>query len=402
MENQTQQSQSTIQQMPVQPTLLPVEPKTEAKKPLPKLKILSLIILLLLVLTVPFGGYLLLGKFGIHPKSSTVTLKATAPTPNPIEEVALPELTASEAASWKTYENKEEGWTIKYHSDKISYYSNRFYITGQNNLNTPDGFGPEVFISLTSNDPKTGKLTINGFPSSKVNINTPDKGFYQDFWYLISTKNGNKTIGYHVMSNKDMGLFDKNGNVIPEVSQENVDEMREIALKMLSTFKFTDQTTQTIDTTDWKTITAKGVSFKYPQNYSIKNTTGTYMADMENHFLVSIHGDSFPGFNATLGLYENTGQMSAKQFIMGYYNKNNIDAAGQPIDPELKEAAFKEIVFNGNKVTLIDGLSNVRGAGNIAAWLTKGSNGYLFLGEASSPDDINLLETIVSTFQFTQ
>jgi hypothetical protein len=78
MENQTQ---PTIEpQIPVQSVS---EQKTESKKPLPKLKLTALIILLLLILTIPFGGFLLLGKLGIHPKPSTITIKTVAPTTNP-------------------------------------------------------------------------------------------------------------------------------------------------------------------------------------------------------------------------------------------------------------------------------------------------------------------------------
>jgi hypothetical protein len=377
---------------PIQPAPEPIQPteqKIEPKKQLPKLKIAALIILLLLVLAVPFGGYLLLEKLGIHPKPSVTTIKT--PTPTPIEEVKLPTLTASETASWRTYENKEEGWTIRYPSDKVSYYSNRFYVDGQ-----------------TSNDTKTGELKINGFPASKVSIDTPDKNFEQDFFYLISTENGSKTIQYHFMSNKGMGLFDKNGNVIPAVSQESIDEMRQIVIKMLSTFKFTDQNTQTGETVNLITYTNAqyGFSFKHPQNWQVRNNISSryYAQEMINPITISDQNS----FSADIRVIENTGGISAKDFILKYFNPHNLDAAGNINDPPLKNVTFAEKTINGNKVTIINGLVGISGAGGPKAYLSH--NNYSIFIEAQSgitpplsEEEVESgLENFLSTFNFTQ
>lgn len=120
MENQTQ---PTIQPLtPVQPPApQPSEPPMKLKKPLPRLPLIITAVMLVLAISLPFGGYLLLGRLGIHPKPSTVTIKITAPSPTPtsiknlgkISVISLnPKSTSS--GSWKTYTNTEFGFAIKY------------------------------------------------------------------------------------------------------------------------------------------------------------------------------------------------------------------------------------------------------------------------------------------------
>jgi hypothetical protein len=77
-------------QMPVQTIPQPASPK-------PKFSFKSkwpLVILAgIIVLSLPLGGFLLLGKLGIHPKPSTVTIKTAAPSPTTTKTpIPTPEL----------------------------------------------------------------------------------------------------------------------------------------------------------------------------------------------------------------------------------------------------------------------------------------------------------------------
>jgi hypothetical protein len=83
-----------------------------------------------LILTIPFGGYLLLGKMGIYPKPSVVTIKTTIPAPtisvtsptptsgipNSLGKISVITINpkATSSGSWKTYVNTKFGFAIKY------------------------------------------------------------------------------------------------------------------------------------------------------------------------------------------------------------------------------------------------------------------------------------------------
>jgi hypothetical protein len=61
--------------LPLQGETLQGQQDQKTKKPLPKLKLAALIILLLLIVSLPFGAYIVLGQLGIHPKPSTFNIK---------------------------------------------------------------------------------------------------------------------------------------------------------------------------------------------------------------------------------------------------------------------------------------------------------------------------------------
>lgn len=88
-----------------QPTQLPIKPRKAFKKWV----LIALVIILFLSL--PIGGYLYLGKMGFHPKPSTITIQNKKPSPA--------SNAANATANWKTFEDKQFGFTFKYPEDFI-------------------------------------------------------------------------------------------------------------------------------------------------------------------------------------------------------------------------------------------------------------------------------------------
>lgn len=85
-------------------------PPPKPKKAFKKWLLIALVIIL--ILSLPIGGYLLLGKMGINPKPSVVTV--TTPTPKPNSNLSTNSnlLPANLTANWKTY--KGNGFSFKY------------------------------------------------------------------------------------------------------------------------------------------------------------------------------------------------------------------------------------------------------------------------------------------------
>ena len=154
-----------------------------------------------------------------------------------------------------------------------------------------------------------------------------------------------------------------------------------------------------------KTYTNSSFSLKYPQNFTLRpGDSATYLVDMPHHALFSIGGSVPTHFAFTLGLYKNTGNLSARQFIEQYYNKGNRDALGKPIDPELKDMMFEEKNINDINMTFISGLSTVRGSVGPAVWFTHGTDGYFAICDnrmITNEEAVSNLEKVFSTFKFT-
>lgn len=322
MENQTQ---PTIQpQMPAQPIS---EQKTEAKKPLPKLKLMALIILLLLVLTVPFGGYLLLGKMGIHPKPSTITIKTVKPTRAP-----TPTSATDPTATWKTYEGT--GFSLKYPQDWITHYNtvNSESATIENMENKTLQFSlAYVYIDVVVLDPNTifnKQLSEEEFYNftSWYWDQAKSGGYYQQDSIKLASFNSKAVERiYHPVNNNEslsinqtyysysFWIKGKIVNIIFMINNKNTEKDKFIAIKdqILSTFKFTDQAPQGDESTNWSTYTNDiyGISLKYPSSWYPKDVTsispGTHLANIDfftNGTTPSISTEGHQG-NELLNLY---------------------------------------------------------------------------------------------------
>jgi hypothetical protein len=197
-----------------EPTIQPTEPKIEAKKPLPKLPILIAAVLLILVLTLPMGGYLILNKLGIHPKPSAVTIKTTAPA---VTQTLAP---AIDTSTWKTYVSTAWNFSVRYPSDwkVITNEKPMIYLLPADSIEPVNG---SISISLGPNDPKP--QTPSWFKNaSLIQANIYDKATW-------GTEN----------NNTDEIAFWKNGVSVLAQPKYNSIITKNIYLKILSTFKFT-------------------------------------------------------------------------------------------------------------------------------------------------------------------
>lgn len=215
--------------------------------------------------------------------------------PCPITQVS-PTQSLDETANWKTYTNTNQGFTIKYPAS--------FFITGEH--------WQEGYLQLSNFDSEVG----NGAPNP-----TRDKGRLAiEIWTFKKDKtqplkawieeNKRKHEGdVQVLSQTDL-LIDNHeavknesiamGGFVGEIYVNKDSEkviaitgyvdylgMKDTFTQILSTFKFTDQTTQSItspdETSNWQTYdNSKGsYSFKYPADYfkfQQENGSGVYLA----------------------------------------------------------------------------------------------------------------------------
>ena len=250
MENQNNTSQTTThtsQDPPVEqisPVQSPPIPKPKPKFPI----IIALIIgILILLANVSFGFYLYkqqslkqtactmeakvcpdgtsVGRSGPKCEFAPCTTTKNFPTPPPAGEPT---------ANWKTYTNTQYGYTVKYPSN-IAFKQDRFYFFGDDNRkDTADGFGPNLSILYRSDTEgakeaavkELGNIMLKPFSvnnATGVEVANLSSGFD---YYLLSPSNSVLRI---IFSTQDYS---------PTVSKDKIQEMKDIASKILSTFKF--------------------------------------------------------------------------------------------------------------------------------------------------------------------
>jgi len=172
-----------------------------------------------------------------------------------------------ETANWKTYTNKKYEYSMSYPSE-LSYdeYSNgdtRFYLTvdGKNNK-TPTGLKDSFSILVrTGSSPENAALKeLDQAYEEKVSFNNvsgvkmkPNDNFPFDYYLSPTEKN---TPILRAYASIDYSTLTPSAN----------NKAMDIFKKMVSTFKFTDQTA------NWKTYinTDDKFSLKYPQQFTLK------------------------------------------------------------------------------------------------------------------------------------
>lgn len=343
----------------------------------------------------------------LSPLSVISTLHFFAPkkpvVQKPLQESAKPDPTAE----WKIYTNTQYGFEIKHPSLNINKCSAGMGEEFTDIVVFTKGMGRadseycgEYVISISKGryyknfDQLIKNITLS---LEYVDIKQKDQIVTQEFLgQLRVTKLQYKDSPYTYYLFND--LKNTSTYIIDILSKPS--DAKEIN-QILSTFKFINS--QTVDFANWKTYTNTqyGFEFKYPQNFSEKSTLDVDVAGVQNP-VVSLAEPMATGFIMTGGIYANAGSMSPQQFIKTFFNKNNTDAIGNPIDPELKNITFTNQVLNGNSVTMIQGLQTVRGALGPAAIITKDDNTFFFISEDSSEDETQILDQILSTFRFTQ
>lgn len=269
MENEENQNLNT-NQPPAQPI---AESEKQSFLSSKWLKIGAVVVIIILVLSLTF----VLGK-------NNAGKSIPIPPPDEPRYQGSPTPTPDQTADWKTYENNQEGWQIKYPADKVSYKNGRFYLTGQDNIMTADGYGPELSISSTDKSTlesrkSSGKDTeINGLPALK--ISSIDPNLTDNFNLFVSSKDGKKVVYLTFLTKKDQDKIQNGNNIQTVVDQESIDLMKKIVDQILSTFKFTDSSNITPTpnpTINWKTFTNQKYSYsiKYPGNLTV-NEQNTY------------------------------------------------------------------------------------------------------------------------------
>lgn len=192
--------------------------------------------IIVIVLILGVSGAYLLGQNNATktPTQKTVAVASPTPTPDP-------------TANWKTYINTQYGYSIKYPSDVVDFKQDTFFLIGDSGRkDTAGGYGPNLQVLWRDYKPaaeaskeelSTRELkptTINGYPAVEVvpSIDPSFAPFAEDFDYYISPLSNDKSVRITFSAQK----YSKT------VSTESISKMRNIAIQMLSTFKFNDQT----------------------------------------------------------------------------------------------------------------------------------------------------------------
>jgi hypothetical protein len=241
------QPQAPIQQ-PAESVIAnaPIKPKKAFKK------WLLIVLVIILVLSLPIGGYLLLGKMGIKSNASTVTIQTIklTTTPNP-------------TANWKTYSGN--GFLINYPPDVLLQESDdpQAFITNlksklvtlkvdkhdpKNNNPNEDNFNLEIRVADNPNNltpkqiidkylgptsathPETQAVnnkinsTMKDFKLNQISGTYAIFGFDYDYETIIMAKN-NKIYTFIYHDGEGQGVSSKTNKTINQI---------------LSTFKFTD------------------------------------------------------------------------------------------------------------------------------------------------------------------
>lgn len=341
MDNQNQPSTPQVNPVTPPPAVPSTEPKPYNKRNWKKWAAIYTVIAIVI-----YGGlyYFYLGKQ--NPYSSNYSSPTTAKTPTSVP-------TVDPTADWKTYNNSKYNYTVQYpddwsvvdvHTDEIVTFGGKGQV----------GEKPPL-------------VSIHVFETSK--FKEADIPNYSPFDYKIKI-NGNYTF-FFVASSYQIG-----GTAPKETEQQ----AKEALLQILSTFKFTDQTT--VDTSSWKTYTASKFSFRYPANLVIKET--------DKDFFVFVESTTTPASNSN---------MSIDSRLSGNYA--NYDTAVTSTKDGLinikEETMGSWLKING---TMKPGF---REGTPLSVALYKYNQGAIeFEIAGSAPVSEQIFNQILSTFKFTQ
>lgn len=214
MENQVQK----VDQLPEQPT--PIKPKKAFKK------WVLIAIVLLLILSLPLGGYILLGKMSIKPQSSSITIITPTPTPN---------LTInSKTYSGKTFQVKvPNDFTLAKDPSLDTYkgpaYEDYLYFTNKNKT-----------ITLTIQVSKDAQDLANSYLADKQKIKIDSENAIKGDY--ITGQSGDGFQSSVIFNHSNFGYII---SVNIKDSVKNRITASDLIDNILSTFKFIDQTSTT-------------------------------------------------------------------------------------------------------------------------------------------------------------
>lgn len=208
----------------------------KTKSRISKWIIVSIIIFILIILG---GVYLYFLNKNTFLKTQKNQESITRPTPTPKTTlIEMPTLTASEDASWKTYNNINYKFNIKYPSN-ITYIDDgknvEFYIATPSALNQIGQLvGQRLSIYWRGNEGTPTKAATSELSNqSQTNVsfnNVYGVKMLNRFDYYLTSNSGKEPV-FRLLFHDDL---------LQTTYKEDVNQLQEIFNKMLSTFKFTN------------------------------------------------------------------------------------------------------------------------------------------------------------------
>lgn len=223
----------------------------------PVLKFLMFGVIAVLILAALGGAYVM----GQNKSNQTVNTTALSPSPTP----------ADPTADWKTYTGN--GFSFKYPTN-FELHDEESHVFGTDNKYTPTKNHVEL------NSPTAGVIPFITIDYSPTKLSLPEFIDAKSTCVEISSK----TLSATKVDNTE-GAFLQNtrcdvaGTSEVYVIKDGVgykivfqgDSNELFFNRFLNNFKFTDSTTQSLDTSNWKTFKGQYVSFNYPATWNPKN-----------------------------------------------------------------------------------------------------------------------------------
>lgn len=224
----------------------------------------------------------------------------------------------TDTSNWKTYMSSELGISVQYPPDwvvdsdpKQSLMPMVAIYSKTNPLSTPDIIGESLVISI---DTRTNIEQIRGLYNSS--------GRYQE---QITTIGSQKAYQYKDMSTKTLTMYTTYKGKIYTFNAVPFDDS--LIIKALTTFKFTEPTTQT-STSNWKTYTNAqyGFEFKYPADFHINEGIDYKCADQNCLNVVITNG------TRSYGILINSPELKRKSSVTEQVFYNGIKITKSPYD----------------------------------------------------------------------
>lgn len=240
------------------------------------------------------------------PQTGNLTVPTTSPTVDP-------------TANWKTYENKQYGFSFKYPAKYKQLISNNLICITVNEPDKDYG-GCDIYVSpgnLITSAEKNIQSTL-GLPTNKslktfaneVNWDYLEKSFGDLNWIIFHQNEGPGEGAYH--------NFVSSTGVIVDISVKSNLYKSDELYQILSTFKFTGTSTpiptKTSSLVNYKTYKSDkyGISFDYPKEAKI-------MGDLNSQLFSIISGNQIVSFLVS----NNPQNYSASDFFLKNISPSN-------------------------------------------------------------------------------
>jgi hypothetical protein len=206
-------------------------------------------------------------------QKTPTNIAVQSPTPDPASNAA------KTMANWKTYTNSN--LTFKYPSTWIIKNTK----IGSENLTSITGES----INIDVVNPNSGYFLAE---CMKQTSTENENGFY--ILHLSSDNNGGQCTGNSTTGRRIMIVPTANSSspgIYFDYNSANETKAKDIFNQILSTFKFTDQTSQNDSTSNWKTYVSDSehLSFKYPQEWTLDTVPCVNSTTQQKAECVQVH-----------------------------------------------------------------------------------------------------------------